>query len=318
MSRESRGLAPQRMTIQFLEGVSSRFMLAALVMLCATLGACDAPTRPGPGGYVYFGSGGYLGRLSLGDGSSEIVAHIGEGSVTSVGNYKDGELLLTVRRLVNSTEVQMITRFDLATKHYTNLFAGNTVAFLPDEGTTVYDDGINLLATRIVDNDRRLTKIYAHDFNATVTIVAISDQALLFQVSKGNDSKVFHYDVATEIHESLDEFSTVCDLQGAVWVPEIQQMLCQEPGGSRSKSQYRFVSMDGQLGNVVPRPGKNPFRPLLYLPGQRVLVLTEAWRGFLGGRQRYAVWIYDLASGESYRLVKDQYLGNYVAYKPLQ
>lgn len=293
-------------------------MLGALVMLCVTLGACDAPTPPGPGGYVYFGSGGYLARLSLGDGSSEIVAHVGDGSITSVGNYKDDELLLTVRRLVNSTDTPMVVRFDSATRHYTNLFVGNKAVFMRYGDTTVYDDGFTLMSTRIVGDDRRVTKIYAHDFNATVTIVAISDQALLFQVSKGNDSKIFHYDVSTEIRESLDEFSTLCDLEGAVWVPEMQQMLCQVPGRSKAKSQYRFVAMDGQLGDIVPWPGKNPFRPLLYLPGQRVLVLTEAWRGFLGGRRRYAVWIYDLASGESYRLVKDQYLGNHVAYKPLQ
>ena len=95
-------------------------------------------------------------------------------------------------------------------------------------------------------------------------------------------------------------------------------MLCHAPGQSRAESEYHFVAPDGQLGALLPRPGKNAIRPVLYLPEQRVLVITEAWQGFFGGRQKSAVWIHDLVSGDSHRLVKDRYLGDEVAYIPLK
>ena len=318
MSRESWNLAPLALAMRFLEAPGGRFRRVVLVMLCLTLGACDNASRPGPGGFIFFGSGSYLGKFSLGDGSSEVVAYVGDGTVTSVGNYRDGELLLTVRRPVNAREVKMVVRFDIATRHYTNLFEANSAVFLRDGEITVFDDGFNLQATRIVDKDRRLTNIYPHDFDEEIAITPVSDNVLFFQVAKDRDSRVFRYDAAAETLEPLDEFSKVCNLDGALWVSESQQMLCHAPGQSRAESEYHFVAPDGQLGALLPRPGKNAIRPVLYLPEQRVLVITEARQGFFGGRKKSAVWIHDLVSGDSHRLVKDQYLGDEVAYIPLK
>jgi hypothetical protein len=318
MRRESRALALLHMTMQFLQGPGSRFRLVALVVLCLNLGACDSASRAGPGGAIFFGSGSYLGKFSLGDGSSEVVAYVGEGTVTSVGNYGDGELLLTVRRLVNSKHVQMVVRFDIATRHYTNLFAANSAVFLRDGEVTVFDDGFSLQAASIVDKERKLISIFLHGFDEEIIITPVSDHALFFQVSKNNDSRVFRYDVTSETLEPLVEFSRVCDLDGAVWVSERQQMLCRSPGVTGVESQYRFVDPEGRPGEILPRPGENAFRAVLYLPGQRLLVLTEAWQTVFGGRQKFAVWIHNLASGESYRLVKDQYLGDHVGYEPLK
>lgn len=306
------------MNIRCRKEVGKRFRLVALTLLCITLGACDTSSRTGPGGFIFFGSGSYLGKFSLGDGSSEIVAYVGDGTVTSVGNYRDGELLLTVRRLVNSRDVQMVVRFEIATRHYTNLFVGNSAVFLRDREITVFDDGFNLQATRIVDKERRLTNIYSHDFNASVTITPVSDHVVFFQVAKNNDSRVFRYDAAAERSEPLEEFSKVCDLDGAVWVSESQQMLCHSPVLSGAGFEYRFVAPDGRLGAALQAPGDHAIQPVLYLPEKHLLVVTEAWRGVLGGQQKYAVWIYDMASGESYRLSKNQYLGDHVAYMPLR
>jgi hypothetical protein len=97
----------------------------------------------------------------------------------------------------------------------------------------------------------------------------------------------------------------------------MQQLLCRPPGLARADSEYRYVSPEGQLGAAMPRPAENLLRPLLYLPEQHVLVLTETWRGVFGGRQKYAVWIHELTTGDTYRLVEDQYLGNGVAYQLL-
>ncbi len=96
-------------------------------------------------------------------------------------------------------------------------------------------------------------------------------------------------------------------------------MLCHAPGQSRAESEYHFVAPDGQLGASLPRPGKNAIRACLYLPEQRVLVITEAWQtAFSVAGKKSAVWIHDLVSGDSHRLVKDQYLGDEVGYIPLK
>ena len=44
-------------------------------------------------------------------------------------------------------------------------------------------------------------------------------------------------------------------------------------------------------------------------------MLTEAWKTFVGGNTRYAVWIYDLSTEQMVRLVKDQVLGSHVVYR---
>ena len=56
------------------------------------------------------------------------------------------------------------------------------------------------------------------------------------------------------------------------------------------------------------------YRAVAYLADQDALVLTEAWNTLVSGSERYAIWIYDLASDRMVRLVGDQYLGSSVVY----
>ncbi len=292
-----------------------RFFL--VVLLVAMCGACDAPARSGPGGYLYFGSGNYLGKFSLHDGSSQIVAYLGDLSAIAVGPYSDGDLLLTVRRVVNQQDTRMIGRFDVAQNHYKTLFVGDSAVYLPDREITVYDDGFAIQTSRIEDRERKITTVYSHDHHERVTMVTISDREILFQISAGDSRRVFHYDSATEILNELGGFSAECDLEGALWVAEREQVLCHRPGDPRANREYRFVSPDGAVGDDLDLPTENVFLPVAYLPEKRLLVLTELWQGSWSTKVRYGVWIYALDSGESYRLAKDQYLGEHVVFKPL-
>ena len=45
-----------------------------------------------------------------------------------------------------------------------------------------------------------------------------------------------------------------------------------------------------------------------------MLVLTERWQGRISNRWKWGVWIYRLDTGEFYRLLDDQYLGDTVVY----
>ncbi|MDH3401624.1 MAG: hypothetical protein OEM03_11745 [Chromatiales bacterium] len=291
--------------------------LFLLVLLATMCGACDAPARSGPGGYLYFGSGNYLGKFSLQDGSSQIVAYLGDLSAIAVGPYSDGDLLLTVRRVVNRQDTRMIGRFDVAQNHYKTLFVGDSAVYLPDREITVYDDGFAIQTSRIEDRERKITTVYSHGHHERVTLVTISDREILFQVGGEGGNRVFHYDAATEILTQLDGFSAECDLEGALWIAEQEQVLCHRPGDPRANREYRFVSSDGVVGDGLDWPTENVFLPVAYLPEKRLLVLTELWQGRWSTKARYGVWIYQLDSGESYRLAKDQYLGKHVVFKTL-
>ena len=64
----------------------------------------------------------------------------------------------------------------------------------------------------------------------------------------------------------------------------------------------------------VPLPSSHDLKPLAFLPDQGVLILTERWRGGLSDRVRWGVWVYRFGTQEAYRLLDDQYLGDYVFY----
>ena len=291
--------------------------LILIMLLVSICGACDAPARTGPGGYIYFGSGNYLGKFSLYDGSSQVVAYLGDLSAVAVGPYSDGDLLLTVKRVVNQQNTRMIGRFEVAQNHYKTLFVGDSAVYLPDREITVYDDGFAILTSRIEERERKITTVYSHRHHERVTLVTISDREILFQINAGDSHSVFHYDSATEILTQLDAFSGECDLEAALWVAEQEQMLCHRPGDPRANRDYRFVSPDGVVGNSLELPSENVFRPIAYLPEKRLLVLTEVWQGLWSRKNKYGVWIYGLDTGESYRLAKDQYLGDHVVSKSL-
>ena len=92
-------------------------------------------------------------------------------------------------------------------------------------------------------------------------------------------------------------------------------MLCQVPGDGQA-FEYRFVALDGTLGERLPLPAENDLKPLVYLSDQDVLILTERWQGGLASRVRLGVWAYHFDTQEVYRLFDDQYLGEYVLYSP--
>ena len=303
---------PMQATLRF-PGV----LRVLLVILVAPCGACESPDRPGPGGYLYFGSGNYLGKFNLYDGSSHIVAYLGDLSATAVQPYNDGDLLLTVRRVVNQQDTRMIGRFETAQNHYKTLFIGDAAVYLPDRDITVYDDGFSIQTTRVEDRERIITMVLSHGHHERATMLTISDKEILIQIGSGSDSKGFHYDAAAETLTALKEFPRHCDLEGALWVDDLQQVLCHQPGDPRANREYRFVSPDGTPGPVIALPNENQFRPIAYLPGERLLVLTETWQGRWSSKNRYAVWIHELDSARNYRIAKDQYLGDHVVLKSL-
>lgn len=290
------------------------FLVMLLVAMCV---ACDTPDRPGPGGYIYFGSGNYLGKFSLRDGSSQIVAYLGDLSAIAVSPYSDGDFLLTVRRVVNQQDTRMIGRFEVVQNHYKTLFVGDSAVYLPDREITVYDDGFAIQTSRIEDRERKITTVYSHGHHERITLVTISDREILFQVDAGDKHNIFHYDATTEVITELNALARECDLVGALWVEGKERMLCHRPGDPRANREYRFVALDGIAGDELPLPTENVFLPVAHLPEKQLLVLTELWQGMWSRKARYGVWIYDMESRESYRLAKDQYLGEHVVYKSL-
>jgi hypothetical protein len=90
-------------------------------------------------------------------------------------------------------------------------------------------------------------------------------------------------------------------------------MLCQLRRDGHSRD-YAFVSLDGTVHEVVPLPSSRDLRPLVFLPDQDTLILTERWRGGFADRVKWGVWVYRFDTRESYRLLEDQHLGDDVLY----
>ena len=80
--------------------------------------------------------------------------------------------------------------------------------------------------------------------------------------------------------------------------------------------EYRFVGLDGSPGTALPLPADHDLKPLVYLPDQEVLILTERWRSGLANRVKWGVWVYRYETQETYRLFDDQHLGEHVLYTP--
>ena len=73
------------------------------------------------------------------------------------------------------------------------------------------------------------------------------------------------------------------------------------------------IDLDGTVRGSLALPEGKQFLALAYSQDQHSLFLTERWQS-LWGAERFAVWSYDFISGQSYRIVRNQYLGNSAVY----
>lgn len=283
--------------------------IAGLILLLQVV-ACGGPQHEELRGSLYFAAGNYLALLDLRDGSTSVVANLGDADIRSLSPQRDDRLLLTVYGNENNRETRHLVLFDLASRQTLTLLNGHVGYYLPGTKTLVFDDGVRIYVTERIQGDWEKTAVVEHRYNQGVDIVPLDATRFIYRVA---DGPLYLYDKVAGRSIELSEFESTCRFERALWSADREQMLCQLRHDDGSM-QYAFVSLDGIVHKDVSLPSSRDLRPLVFLPDQDVLILTERWRGGLANRVRWGVWVYRLDSGETYRLFDDQHLGKHVLY----
>lgn len=290
-------------------------MRVFLLVVVALISSCDSLEHRPIHGHLYFAAGNYIGLFDLSDGSSSAVANLGDVTIDHVSSFTGGDLLLTIRVYVNGRETSRILRFDPRRYGSSPLFPGLTAKFLPGTKSVIYDDGLRLLATGRENAYRDETVIDAHGYNSKPAVVVLSDTEILFNSLNDGDALIQRYDIVSNVSQPLPELSRVCDLGGAIWLAGSGQLLCKTNYDSPQGARNVLASLDGSINKTLSLPENKSFRALAYLPDQGLAILSQLSDSWGGGQPAYAVWAFDEATGESYRIAKDQYLGSSVVYR---
>lgn len=279
-------------------------------MLTMVVSGCSGPDHEELRGALYFAAGNYLALLDLRDGSTSVVANLGDADIRSLGPQLEDRLLLTVYGSENGRDTKHLVLFDLESRQTLTLLNGHIGFYLPGTSTLVYDDGVGIHVTERVRGEWEKTAVVEHRYNQRVEIVPVTAERFIYRVA---DGPLYLYDKLAGRSIELGALEETCRFDRARWSAEREQVLCQLRREGELL-QYAFVGLDGVVGEGVPLPPSHDLRPLVFLPDQQALVLTERWRGGLANRVRWGVWVYRFDTREAYRLLDDQYLGEYVSY----
>jgi len=287
-----------------------------VVFLLALLGACEPAAPPEISGSLYFGSGNYLAQLDLRDGSTDIVASIGDSEIQEISPKDGRRLLLNVFGAVNQKDSHRLVLFDLETRQQLTFFEGRFGRYLLDGQTLVYDDGVRILATWKRVNYWEKVEVAQHSFNARVWIIPVSATAFLYSIGSESDAPIYMFDTTGSQSTELDSLAETCELGGAIWIEAQSELLCRSGSPTGADNPYVFVGLDGVVSGSLQLPPDKSFRALAHLPDRDAVVLSESWQRWMSGRQQWAVWIYDIESESSHRLLEHQHLGRTVIYRP--
>ena len=273
--------------------------------------ACTADEKDELRGSLYFAYGPYVALLDLRDGSTSVATNLGDAEIQSLSPQLDNRLLLTVFGNENQRDAHRLVLYDLETQQTLTLLNGREGHYLPGTRTLVFDDGVRIYITEKIKGAWEKTEVVEHRYNAVVEIVPISATRFIYRVA---DGPLFVYDKTAGRSIALSGLDQVCRPDRALWIERREQMLCQvrrEDG----TFEYAFVGLDGSKHEMLPLPAAQDFRPVAWLADQDTLVLTEQWFSWFTKRPRSAIWILRIDTGDVYRLVDDQYLGESVFYR---
>lgn len=282
----------------------------AVTIVVLLIAGCGGDPTPKYYGFLYFGAGEYLGKLSLRDGSSSIVRSVGEANIREVDGLHGRRVLLSIDALENNREVSRIIWVDVETFQDTSLFAGVAAVWLPDVHTYIYDDGSRLSAASTHRDFVTDNVIMDHRINDLAEMLVVSPTAVVFEVGQDERRQIWHYDAGFAELRELADLADTCSLRHSAWLASSSQIVCR----SLSSGQYVTVGLDGKVADVLALPDEREFEVLEYVADQNILVLVEHWRTALFDRPRAAVWVHELDTGATVRIAKHQYLGRSTTY----
>lgn len=290
-----------------------RRSLVKILVLLPLLQSCESGEQPDLYGHLYFASGNYVGDLDLAKGTSVIVANRGAVTIHDISGFGDNRFLMAETAVVETREVPRISWVDIETGQAETLYSGVAARYLAAHSALVWDDGSRLHVTSRRRNSSINAQITSHSLNQLSTVIDVSDDMVLFETGIPEQRGIHSYDVGTRQLQPRESLSAVCKLEGSVWIADRGQLACQARTQSGDGTEYLLADLDGNVRSRLALPPGKQFLALAYAADQQVLFLAEPWRTVLGG-ERFAVWAYDLITGHSHRILKNQYLGASAVY----
>ena len=285
-------------------------LLVVLACCVSGLSACTKDDKAELRGSLYFAAGKYLAALDLRDGSTSVVANLGDAELLSLGPAPDDRLLLNVIGTANQRSMHQIKLFDTRTRQQLTLLNGRFGHYLPGTKVLVFDDHVRTYVTERIRGTWEKTEVVQHRYGDDVDVMPITASRFIYRVGEG---PFLVYDRTANRSIALTGLESLCTLDRALWVAEREQMLCRARRDDGT-FEYAFVGLDGTRAETLPLPGDQELRPVAYIADQDILVLTERWQGAISDRWKWGVWIYRFDTGEFYRMLDDQYLGDKVVY----
>lgn len=284
-----------------------------LILPALLLISCDGGPTKDYQGALYFGQGAYLMRFSLGDASLSIAGHLGETTIRQVSALGNDNLLVAESASVRGRRVPRISWIDPRTGETADLYAGVRVEHLAQPGVVVYDDGSDLYAVpQRFDSENEI--IFSHPERQLTRLMEASSGLLLIETGEGEEAEIHLWDARSAQLRELEALAGTCRLEGAVWIATLERLACKQRADSQAQGGYLLSDLDGNVDGSLNLPENKDFLALAHIESQDALVLQETWRGLMGDRDKHAVWIHDLATGESHRLAQNVNLGGSVVY----
>jgi hypothetical protein len=287
--------------------------LLALVLFALLLASCDDGRAKTYHGALYFGQGAYLMRFSLTDGSISIAGHLGDTSIRQVTALGDDHLLIAEYASVNRGRVSRISWMDPKTGETADLYAGTWTEHLADPGVVVYDDGEKLYAVpQRADSDNEV--IFLHPKNPLTSLLEAAPGVLLIETGDTAGAVIHAWDARSGSLRELPGLTASCNLVGAVWIAPRQRLACSRRAGAVGEPEYVLADLEGNIDGRLKLPEGKEFFALSYVESQNTLILQEAWRGWLDARDKHAILVHELDSGESHRVASNVNLGGSIVY----
>jgi len=252
-------------------------------------------------------------RFSLTDGSISIVGHLGDTRIRQVTALGNDYLLIAESASVNRGRVARISWMNPKTGETADLYAGARAQHLAEPGVVVYDDGDTLYAVpQRSDSDNQV--IFSHPKNPLTGLLEASPGLLLIETADADGGVIHAWDAPSGSLRELPGLAASCSLLGAVWIAPLERLACMPRAGGPDHSEYVLADLEGNVDGRLRLPQGKEFLALSYIENQNALVLQEAWRSWLGARDKQAVWVHELDSGETHRVASNVNLGGSIVY----
>ena len=292
-----------------------RLCAAGLVLLLTS--ACVEPATPSVQGYLYVGLGSYLGEFNLSTGDVAPVTRLGDLRIHRVSGFGDRGFVFSVEDARRGNGRWRILRFDPTNHRSSFLMSGTVVAEVPALGGFVVDDGQRLILVASATHSRVRRVLHERPLHDRVSAVTLRRHELLMQTTGSRDSPIERIELgengmAKGEVEPMVELSRICILDGAIWIDELERLLCRDADEGH---RYRLVSLDGEVEDDLVPPGGTRVRAVGHLPDSGTIVFSGRRTHWFTRREEYPVLAYGLRDGRWRELAPNQYLGLSVVYR---